>query len=313
MRRLLLVASVLSLVPCCTWSDLDVEFLAALPNRADLKVAPPTQGGQALTSDGTGQRQDALASDQFLGLQQNAEKINALVDGLTGALDLVRKFPPSKREPDRRVWGPYEDQERPGFELEVEITRSPGEAVEYGYKVQWRRQRTQDPYVDVLSGGFKGEKAAEGKGEFVLDLDKGRSLGWAMGPDVAQVAKVTLTYSHAAGTDVKLVSSGIPPAKDASFHHLRQADGSGKMSYATESGAWTFEANANWLASRAGRVDAVARNKWWPLKGRYTECWDAGLTRVYWTQDYADDKCANDDGCTEGSAAACETAASTAW
>lgn len=313
MRRILFVASVLSVLSGCNWSDLDVEFLAALPDKADLKVTPPTRSGQALTSGDLGERKDGLAGSDFLNLQGTADQINAMIDGLTGGLDFVRQFPPSKREPDLRAWGPYADKEKPGFELQVEITRSQGAGVEYVYEVQWRKQKTQDPFVAVIRGTFKGEKAANGVGEFVLDLEKARSLGWRVDPGMDPIARVRLGYSHAEGTDVKLTLEALKVGTDSSFHHLSKADGSGRMTYTTENTAWTFEANANWLPSRAGRVDAKATRKWIGTGGLFTECWDASLTTVYWSQDYADDRCANDEGCTTGEPSACLTAATTAW
>lgn len=301
MRRPLLAALLLT-VAGCSWSDLDAEFLAALPQRQDLKVAPPSQAAQALEAGGYGTREDALRSGAAADVDAQARGLNGLIDGLTGGLDVVRQIPPSVREPDRRVWGPYADEEHPGFELQVEIARA---ADRYTYEVQWRPAAGDGAWQGIISGHFRGEQAANGAGSFTLDGAKARAIGFPFDPDLAQV---TLSYDHQDGTRVQ-VDATATTGVAAQYAHRKRADGSGAMSYTTVlANGWTLRVDAGWLSSRAGRIDAVASHPSWPVfSGHRRECWDERLERIYFLQDFRDEQCPSGD-CATGRAEDCRIA-----
>ncbi|MBI5548648.1 MAG: hypothetical protein HY901_32605 [Deltaproteobacteria bacterium] len=316
MRRLLLVI-VPVVVASCSWSDLDAEFLAAMPQRADLKVIPPTQVGQQQqglgSSDDLGTRQDELQSEKFQGLNDTAAGLNTMIDGLTGGLDTVRQVPPSLREPERRVWGPYPDKDHPGLDIQVAIVHGPDA---YAYSAEWRKQGTQDGFEAVITGNFKGEKAKGGSGEFTLDMDKARSIGVARADDPGSKdwRTLTLTYDHGAeATDVWLTQLLVAGAQ-LDYHHSRGKDGSGSMAYKLDKedlfSKWTLLVQARWLASRAGVLSAIAKNERDPLApvGHYAECWSDSLDLVYRSQDYADQQCARPLECEVGEVGNCAIA-----
>jgi hypothetical protein len=300
MRRLFLI--VMLAFTECNWSDLDAEFLAAVPERADLHVVAPSesQQSQPLSSD-LGQRQDGLHSAQFENLESTASALNGFLDGITGGLDAVRQMPPSQRSADARVWGPFPDTGNPGFEFHVVIVRGPDV---FNYAVEWHHQNSDENYTAIVTGGFKGQRASQGEGQIILHAEDARSLGLKCVPDSAghpnncDVRTSTVTYSHGQDAqgqgelDVWLVVAnlGYP---DRSYQHARRDDGSGAMAYqflTTDDPPASFQVDANWRGDRAGNIVAVASSSLGAA--HYQECWDANLEQVYWAQDFADQSCA---------------------
>ena len=323
MRRSTTLALALSLAaaallaPGCTWSDLDAEFLAAMPERVDLHVDPPTstaQSSQGLQSGDLGQSRSGLQADAFLNLDNMAKQLNAWIDGLTGGLDLVRQNPPSIRENDRRTWGPWEDKDHPGKEMRVVVAKT---ADGYTYSVEWRAKGSTADFVPVITGKFAGETAAGGSGSFTLDMDKAREADIA-GPSTdpkIEIQTFTLGYTHdAQAVTVTLDEVVLRVATGATetlhFGHQRNADQSGAFdyTYTMPNNGWTVAASARWLSSHAGRVDGTAKNWFGDVVARQTDCWDENLEVVYHFQDYDCGPLPTQTKCETGDASKCALA-----
>ncbi|MGC4122821.1 MAG: hypothetical protein QM765_51265 [Myxococcales bacterium] len=282
----------------CTWSDLDAAFLSGMPQKDDLHVHPPTETAttqQGLTSGELGQSEHGLQADAFLNLDNMAKQLNAWIDGLTGGLDLVRQFAPTVREENRRTWGPWKDDDHAGMELQVVVVHDSGSDL-YDYRVEWRAQGSQGAFVPVIKGSFTGARAKGGAGEFVLDMVKARELGIA-GPNSDpkfEIQSFTLDYSHAdGGVQVGLREVMLELAngdlKTFQFSHARSADQSGTFSYTytMPRNGYEVSATAQWLPSRAGRVDGTGTSTFFgTVVANHHECWDQDLTIVYREQDY---------------------------
>ncbi|HEY3452323.1 MAG TPA: hypothetical protein VGK67_38620 [Myxococcales bacterium] len=299
MRSPRLVAIALSFAAAgCSWSDLDAEFLAGMPERDDLHVHPPTETAatqQGLQSGELGQSQSGLQADAFLNLDNTAKQLNAWIDGLTGGLDLVRQFPPSVRAESKRTWGPWDDKDHPGMELQV--VASLDEATgQYGYGVEWRDQGSAGGFTPVITGSFTGAKATGGNGSFTLHMDQARALGIA-GPNADpkyEVQSFTLAYSHPEGgvkVDLSelVVETGTGDPKTFQFSHQRNSDQSGAFHYTftMPRNGYEVSADAKWLSNRAGRVDGTGYSTFFQkIVANHTECWDEDLQVVYRFQDY---------------------------
>jgi hypothetical protein len=302
MRRSTL--ALLLLFAGCTWSDLDAEFLAALPQKADLEASAPgaSTAKQSLNGD-LGSLKSALQDTTLSTLDTQAQGINKLVDALAGGLDTVRQQQPTVRQTDSRTWGPYPDNAHPGLELEVVIVRG---VDAYTYAVQWRAKGPSVDFTPVITGNFVGEKAKGGSGEFTLDLDKGRSIGMA---DDSGNSKVTLTYQNGpTGSELWLVVVPVAGSlsKGGSYQYSKAADGSGAMTFEAETTLTdaasapiiTLSVSAKWTASHAGALSAVATYDLFgqPQEiGRYGDCWSATMGTEFWSKDYLDAK--NDPVC----------------
>jgi hypothetical protein len=293
MRRLLFVALVLSSAAGCNWSDLDAEFLAALPQKGDLRVTPPSQQQkQALSSDGDLGSQQSAISTAAADIDRNAANLNQFVEALTSGLDAVRVIQPTVRETDRRVWGPYADKDHPGCDSQVEVKR--GDAG-FEYSVQWRVHSPEGEFVPVLRGSFAGDHAADGSGQFVLDATASRTLSCFPGCDPAPAEcdnSMTLAYQHSPDLEVRVLRSTT--TAEYSYRHARLSDGSREMNYSVlqvvNNLTTSIQADAKWLPNRAGHLRVLTSLPAWWFAWHYEECWDTTLEQVYWSKDYVDEQ-----------------------
>src|SRR4051794_1016053 len=110
--------ALLCLLAACggNFSNEDLEYLNALPTREALASKLPGTG----TSSGSGlaQRRDRLSvgdpSQLYLDTQKASTDFNNGLDGLLSLLENIRTVPPTTRELDRRIWGPFPDNNNPG-------------------------------------------------------------------------------------------------------------------------------------------------------------------------------------------------------
>src|SRR6202042_3828169 len=102
-----------------TWSNEDLEFLYALPDRDTLHANVP---GEA-TSTNTTQQPLSVGDDSqtYANTKLQTDQFNAFLDDVLDGLDNIRQIPPTTRLDDGRIWGPYDDSTHPGFQVQVEI------------------------------------------------------------------------------------------------------------------------------------------------------------------------------------------------
>jgi hypothetical protein len=301
--RHLAIALMMLLVASCNWSDLDAEFLVGVPDLTKLKVRPPTQMDgtqtQALQSSGLGNQQSALQSATAKNLENGATSLNALIDNLAAGLDFIRQVTPSKRETDKRTWGPYPDSGHPGFDIEVVMTH---DLAGYTYSLSWSVTGKND-FVAVITGTFTGEEASspEGSGSFTLDYTGARAKfgdSFFSTGDDATLNTMTLSYDHgtSGSEDVRVwMTASYSDKPDASYQHLRHKDGGGTMSYfaqfpppsPTIEAKIHVDAEAIWLADRSGHFKETVT---WGIYGPVVneECWDKDLTETVLNDQFAD-------------------------
>lgn len=293
MRRAALLFALLLAAGCGNWSDEDAEFQAAAPRREDLTLRPPDQGTrtQSLEAGDYGTRSDRLTerSEVYATVTGMARDVNELVGGLTAGLDMVRQVPPSLREPDRRVWGPYDDRDRPGYQVQVEMRRSASGA-QYTYQVQSRRKGIED-FVAIITGTFEGERVSQGRGSFELHRGRAAAIGWP----VDEGGEVTLSYDMAGGVTAAALKStpeSGPATMDVRYRVER--DGGGWMKFDVESDLVKatprperLSLAARWLADSSGRAEVmVSKGDLGEAVGNIGECWAPDQTRVWMQRDF---------------------------
>src|SRR5690242_6412920 len=79
------------------YSNEDLEFMSALPERGDVVASIPTQSALA----------PAEMAELYLATRAAVNDFNGLVDTFLGVIDTARSRPPSSRLPDERIWGPF--------------------------------------------------------------------------------------------------------------------------------------------------------------------------------------------------------------
>ena len=157
---------------CGNWSNEDIVYLYALPEKDVLK----SQLG-AMDSTGQGVRRDPLLGEDaghYASTKKGSDEFNAFLDLVLGGLDALRSIHPTKREDNKRIWGPYPDDKNPGFDIRVEIVK----VTERHFK--WSigaRKRGNEVFTTIGGGKFVPTASLkEGRGDFFFDGVAARNL-----------------------------------------------------------------------------------------------------------------------------------------
>ena len=177
------------------FSNDDLEFQNALPQRQDLAAKLPdaaARSGQGLRSQQV--RLQVLGGTSELALQAYAAgtRFNVSVDALLSLLELFRNAPPTTRETDRRIWGPYPDKDHPGHEVRFVMER---QGAQFAYLLQYRPKGAgDDAWWTYLPGTFKADGGIrKGEGALALDLKEARARGFDTG-DASSLDRLDIGY-----------------------------------------------------------------------------------------------------------------------
>lgn len=302
--RIAAAAAAVSLAACGNYSTEDVRFLAALPKKADLRVAVPAAdaaGGLATAAAcGTG------TADAWLGAKPASDDLNATVELLLGMVDVVRGLDPSFREADARGWGPFPDERHPGREVRVGLVRTHPDGPDapprwiYGFDA---RVVGSEAWTTVLAGQFTGASASRGAGALVLDFDALWALG--MADATAPHGRMFVQYDRSVAPvviSVALDQDGLG-LEAFGYRYEGRPDGGGAFDYAYRNGAGAlFFVHAAFDAAGRGR-SAVAFQGPAGNGAGYEQCWDAEAC-LLWVNDPLDLSC-EVGPCSQGAESSC--------
>jgi hypothetical protein len=276
MKRALL-ATALAAAACGNYTNDDVDFQYAVPERQDLSVSVP-----ALTAADA-----ADAAEYYLFTRGVVRVFDVLATGLTGIVDAVRAYAPSARTEDTRVWGPFPNNQNPSWENQLIIRRVPDASGEtfgfaFHYDVQYRRRGVRDAaWASLMTGDFKPSGGARrGSGNLMLTLAGARAAGYPVG-DFGDLETLTITYHRSTyPITVKATIMNAPTAlkPGGTYDYLENADGSGSMSFvwreAPNPVVSALEVRSRWLATGEGRADARPIDGLAALVGvKGIDCW----------------------------------------
>jgi hypothetical protein len=274
-----LLAVALGLFGCGNYSTEDLKFLAALPQREDLRfgVPAPAQAG-ALSSCAAGEAKVWLAA------KPTSDGIDAGVDFLLALVDLVRRQPPTWRADDLRGWGPFDAERRPGREVQVVIARTfpPGlvGAPRYAYAFQARWKGTAE-FTTILAGEFDGGSASRGRGGLLLDFEALRRLSMADPETPAGTMQVAYDRTGDPVTlELALASDGFGVVRFG-YRFAGYATGGGVFDFAFRDGSGNvFVVATAYDARGAGRAD-VGFQAASGATGGFQQCWGPGACLVF--------------------------------
>jgi hypothetical protein len=278
-----IVACALVISACGTWSNEDLEFIYALPDKATLHAVSP---GDSLASSGQGLSRQGLNvgddSQTAASTKATSAEFNAFLDSILDGLDGIRQIPPTTRTTDTRTWGPYDDSKNPGFQVRVDIERDGGS--EYDWQLSYGR--VGETFHPFGQGHFKPTiTLKEGTGGLFLDAIGARQYldaGTSTDPD-------HLTVDYHTDQSPKLVDMFFDKTLDDGGidtldYNYRQNDAGEVHADFT---ATTMDPNIKSLAydvawDRSGegyaKVKILAGN--WADAG-FEECWDTAQKVVY--------------------------------
>jgi hypothetical protein len=178
------------------YSNEDLLFLAAVPERAELETRVP-EGAEA---GGAGLRAvEALAvgddSTWHRNTREQGDAFNRSVGQMLGQLDALRRLPVSTRTEAQRVWGPFRLPEQPAFEARLRIDRA-GEGA-FLWALEFRRvaEAASAPWQSVL----RGETSTAGsfqraRGTVELPVREVEAAGLTVGEDVRPLERLRVAY-----------------------------------------------------------------------------------------------------------------------
>jgi hypothetical protein len=254
------------------YSNDDVDFQYAVPARADLEVKMPR-----LTVTGP-------VAEYYRDTRKGVDDFNGFIDAITNMVDFVRAHPPSERQGDTRIWGPFPVKEDPQFEARVRMQRM---GREFYYWIEFRR-RGDTPWSLLIEGTAipnhnpMNEGIRRGRGTITYDLTQARAQSYPVDPS-SELLKLVVTYQRIDHPHtVDLVATNIETAKSpgGTAQSRANADGSGSLTFVfrtPEGGVW-FQAlglHSRWIAGGAGRADATVVEGFLARPGLVlaTDCW----------------------------------------
>jgi hypothetical protein len=275
MKKLLALAALSSsLAAACNepFSNEDLLFLKAIPRAEDVTIAVPQNSGSGLH---VAQNEPQTPAGFYVEALKVATALNGAVDFVLKILDFVTSIPPTVREPNKRVWGPFAET-KDGLTIERMLTiervitstivktteTSTPTAVEEIFTYKLEERLAGDPeYIPLIAGAFAPSE----------DIEKG--MGWIFLNFEAHHAKIDprsnerglllIGYDNRFGQQTIQVAINIPevqPDTQPEFLFIR----------------------ARWLADNRGRADVAAGGGDLGAAVYFiSECWSADFSRVF--------------------------------
>ncbi|WPB73846.1 hypothetical protein KYC5002_33015 [Archangium violaceum] len=276
------------------FSNDDLEFLNALPTREDLASELP--GSNGTVGEGVLRRRtDALAvgepSKLYRDTREASDTFNNGMDGLLTLLEEIRELPPTTREPELRVWGPWPAPEHPGHEVRFAMKREPERFI---YLLQYRtRGAGEEGWWSALEGTFQPDGGLrKGTGAVRLLVKETKAHGFDVG-GLANLDLLEIVYQTRAlpiTVRMRFVPAAPRTASEILYAYRELPGGLGEMGFLLEDtdilpgtrkedlaiiSRWTKDRGGVGLISVTGG-DVLAG-----FTATQVECWDASFRVTY--------------------------------
>jgi hypothetical protein len=310
--------ALVALAGCGNFSNEDIRFVEALPRREEIRVMVPAAAAPLARMATPLVAVAACAglgtAESWLSAEKTGQDFNRGIDWVLGLVDVVRRIPPTHREQDLRRWGPFDDKDHPGNEIQIVFTRSwPAASApdpRYAYSFEARKKAAGGAFTPIIFGTFVGASASRGRGQLELDF----SAIWALGMQDADTPHGAMNVRYDRSGRPRVSHLTMLPAVETQGFGLVQFDygfagyddGSGRFDFAFRNASGDLLAvTAGFDASGAGRdrVEFTRAGELVPVGG-FDQCWtqDACLT---WVDDPLNISCPAHLGCSGGAVASC--------
>jgi hypothetical protein len=274
MRHLLAIA-VLALAACGNYSNDDIAFLDALPDKGAVQVNVP-QNQSALTR----------TASLYTGTVQTAQSINTGVGSIFDAIDTIRTIAPSARSADSRTWGPFPDKDL-RFEDEAVITRTGTSDFDFHFD---QRPAGQGKFVKVITGSFAGVTAHAGHGSLEFEQDALDSIGHpSADPNLRSLRFVYANDATPRTVTTTIIGRNATNGQTATLTYTYSESASeGDLDFdlagPTEVGPFDLRVRSRWIpdggrgrATGLGSVPLIAG-----LQFSVDQCWDDSFNETFY-------------------------------
>ena len=282
-------------VGCGNYSNEDLEYLIALPQTDDVSMDAPLKAAVPRADE-----------DEALKMTTAVTKVvNLTAFELLALVDRIRSFTPTAREQNGRVWGPFPDDENPGWRLAFRMTKgtaADGVTPHFDYELVMIGPAGTDfgtdgpptPETTVLAGWFeRAGQAGAGVGHLSLTPKAARDAG-AVLPNLERVVSYAFDYDNRSSPrslDVMAVNEKpVDPTKDAesaTYHYERAPNGDGGMTFTFlqdsvegPAGVDTLQIASRWRGTGEGRarISVLAGDR---AGLTWVDCWAATSLTSY--------------------------------
>jgi hypothetical protein len=293
MRSLITLLMITSLTGCFgNWSNADLEFADALPRREDLRAKLPSSS-TTQPLQGVATRRDGLMvgdpSNAWAVTLKAGRDFNALLDLVLGVVDQVRVAEPTTRTRTSRTWGPFNDSNNPGREVQVVIEKT--DDTNFTWRIESRAVGKE--FIQILDGNFVAtDTARKGRGSFVVHVKDFRDVVKTSDDikklDSITVGYVTDMYPLRAEMLFEFAPGTTVPYSSVGYTARQQADLSGAIRFVyTLPGPEIEEAiiDSAWKSTGEGKATGTV------TKGLYSgatinECWDKSFKVVHYKESW---------------------------
>jgi hypothetical protein len=281
-RKLLLATCLLGAAAGCgNYSNEDLEFMNALPERADLAAVVPTRSALTLAD-----------TAEYYRLTRNVSLIfNGITDAFLTLIDTIRAFPPTTRHPNQRIWGPFPADKQPGWMIRMVMERS---GARFDYRLEFQpASDPSSPPLWLIKGWYAATVGVRrGQGQIIVDTTALRAAG--VDPDLGFLDHLTVDYTTSDyPIDVKLtfVSFANPLKPDdptqGTYEYAVQSNGQGALTYDYFANSLPgpvveeFLVTSRWLGTGEGRADLQLVSGDNFVGAHATECWNRAFRALY--------------------------------
>jgi len=240
----------------------------------------------------------ADSAEYYRSTREVVTTFNNLIDGVTRLIDHVRSYPPTRRAPDERIWGPFPAERDPSFEVQMRIQRMAdpsGPGFHFEYQIEFHRVGdAADRWHPLITGHFDpGARLRRGRGGLMVLLAEARVQGYPVA-EWGQVETIAIEYQRLVyphTVDMIITNVALADTPRATVNYSENADGSGQMLFELRlrDNIWAqaIAVRTRWLASGAGRGDARVTEGLAALSGNVgIDCWGPDTRATYSRRDF---------------------------
>lgn len=282
----------LLLAACGNYSNEDLIFYNALPDRAQLTSHAPDSGtgagGSSLLGRGSGTESAGVGehSTVYDDVGIWVLTANGIVYSVLDLVEAVTRLPPTTRLAHERIWGPAPAKNQPGFLVELVMERREDH---FDYRLEFRLQAQRNaPWIPVLVGDFvASEGVRKGVGSFILDSAIARDNGIPL-ENMNTLTRLSAGYDTRTSEPltVSLTAVYLPSLHYPDFHYsdTEAANAPTVMTVdgpLADKGGLPFSILGMWVGSGAGRATLKTLSPDGTTRAEVTECWDVKALILY--------------------------------
>jgi hypothetical protein len=288
-RNTLYAAAVLvAAVGCGNYSNEDLEFMNALPEKQDLTAEIPVRSAVVLAD-----------TAELYRMSRNVVLVfNGMVDAFLSVVDAIRSYPPTTRHPGERIWGPFAPKDKPGWLAQLVMTRRDVTTFDYRLEYVPAAAPTSTP-LPLMTGSFAASGGVRrGMGHIEVNTEAVRAAG--LDPDLGYLDRMAVDYDTSAfPVTVSLTFTNFPNLSKSddptqgTYVYSVQANGQGALSFDVSAmsipgpeGLDTFNVTSRWLSDGEGRGDLQVVSGDGVGLGE-TQCWNRLFQAVYTNKPWA--------------------------